>query len=379
MAPFTECRQSITTFKRDWVCDCVNLVVFVAKIRTGMNLRSDSKDTIVHRLEYRSLSEGIRLPTNQSIIARCLCLREENKLLSSKDIFKMIVSEVKEIWDRDFIPIKVTNSVLFMITSIHHKWDSMKKYGSRLTQPTDQLNKKMSEFQIVLNQLFDIADGDAFEKLKASRRSTWKEDWEFLVNQRNSRTGYMGGVDHEATRFEMRRARRLKTANQARQSALNDNEIENLLSDISEERTDEFEDVQENYLPILNKRKQATDNACLIVPTNKLLEATSEVSDRCGLSIRDQLFVTSRLVNVGGGNIEDFSLSVSSAWRQRNSAREQIAEKIKEKWLEEKPKFAVVHWDSKMMSFFSGKKEERVAILVSGALSGYLFVQSQFH
>lgn len=132
----------------------------------------------------------------------------------------------------------------------------------RLTQPTDQLNKKISEFQIVLNQLFDIADGDAFEKLKASRRSTWKEDWEFLVNQRNSRTGYMGGVDHEATRFVMRRARRLKTANQARQSALKDNEIENLLSDISEESTDEFEDVQENFLPIF-EQTETSNRQCL--------------------------------------------------------------------------------------------------------------------
>lgn len=41
-----------------------------------------------------------------------------------------------------------------------------------------------------------------------------------------------------------------------------------------------------------------------------------------------------------------------------------------ENWLKEKPKYAVIHWDSKMIEFVTGKKEERVAIIVSGANSG---------
>ena len=150
-----------------------------------------------------------------------------------------------------------------------------------------------------------------------------------------------------------------------------------LLSDISDETSDECEDREENYIPILKKRKEIQDSTCLTVPTTKLLQATSEVSDLCGLSIRDHLLLTSRMVNVGGGNIAEFSLSVSSAWRQRNAARETLAKQIKEKWLlEDKPKYAVLHWDSKMLTFFCGKKEERVAILVSGASSGYYFLLS---
>ena len=132
-----------------------------------------------------------------------------------------------------------------------------------------------------------------------------------------------------------------------------------------------YHDKEESYVPVLKKRKQTPDSASFVLPTSSLLKATSDVSDRCRLSIRDQLLMTSRLINVGGGNTDDFSLSVSTTWRQRNVAREQLFEQIQKKWLEEKPQFAVIHWDSKMMSFFSWQKEERVAILVSGAPSGY--------
>jgi hypothetical protein len=42
-----------------------------------------------------------------------------------------------------------------------------------------------------------------------------------------------------------------------------------------------------------------------------------------------------------------------------------------ESWLKEKPKYAVIHWDKKIIDFVTGKKEERVTIIVSGAISGY--------
>lgn len=57
-------------------------------------------------------------------------------------------------------------------------------------------------------------------------------------------------------------------------------------------------------------------------------------------------------------------------WRQRTCEPEKLAKEIMENWLKEKPKYAVIHWDSKMIEFVTGKKEERVAIIVSGANSG---------
>jgi|688.fasta_scaffold2281342_1 hypothetical protein len=51
--------------------------------------------------------------------------------------------------------------------------------------------------------------------------------------------------------------------------------------------------------------------------------------------------------------------------------REKLSKEIMESWLKEKPKYAVIHWDKKIIDFVTGKKEERVTIIVSGAISGY--------
>ena len=67
------------------------------------------------------------------------------------------------------------------------------------------MKKKVSDFQNMLDQLFDITADNTYEVLKASRRPTWKEDGIFLLNQTSSRTGYMSGVDRELSRQKNRR------------------------------------------------------------------------------------------------------------------------------------------------------------------------------
>ena len=74
------------------------------------------------------------------------------------------------------------------------------------------------------------------------------------------------------------------------------------------------------------------------------------------------------MVSASGGNIpSDFPLSVSSIYRHRSNEREKLALKIKENWIsKEKPRFAILHWDSKLITHLSHGKIERVAVLVSG-------------
>ena len=98
-------------------------------------------------------------------------------------------------------------------------------------------------------------------------------------------------------------------------------------------------------------------------------------ADRIRLSIRDQVIAQSCLINNGGGSLDDFTLSIGSVWRQRTKARRILSENIKKDWIaKEKPKYPVLHWDSKLIDFLSGTKEERVAILISGAESGYIII-----
>lgn len=128
-------------------------------------------------------------------------------------------------------------------------------------------------------------------------------------------------------------------------------------------------DVDESF-NVNNKRKKKDNKVSLVIPANAITKATSQVADRIGLSVRGHLLLQSRLVNIGGAELGQFSLSTSTVWRQRTCEREKLAKEIMENWLKEKPKYAVIHWDSKMIEFVTGKKEERVAIIVSGANSG---------
>lgn len=64
----------------------------------------------------------------------------------------------------------------------------------------------------------------------------------------------------------------------------------------------------------------------------------------------------------------DFNLSKSSTHRQRVAMREEVYSRIRSEWLNRKPKFPVVHWDTKLIKHLSGKSGERVAVLVSGGV-----------
>ncbi|KAI9550672.1 hypothetical protein GHT06_013437 [Daphnia sinensis] len=61
---------------------------------------------------------------------------------------------------------------------------------------------------------------------------------------------------------------------------------------------------------------------------------------------------------INGGSLDEMSMSVSSVFRQRRAAREKTVAALKEKWLSTKPKFCVLHWDSKLITLISGRKEE---------------------
>ena len=66
------------------------------------------------------------------MIARFICLQNERKLETSKFLIKEIVAEVEEVWGRASIPTKSTTIVIFLMTSLHGKWEILKKFGQKL-------------------------------------------------------------------------------------------------------------------------------------------------------------------------------------------------------------------------------------------------------
>lgn len=120
------------------------------------------------------------------------------------------------------------------------------------------------------------------------------------------------------------------------------------------------------------KKQKRSALVSIEIQSDNLSRATTTVSSRCGLSVRKQLLVQSSIICTSGGSVDHFPLSVASVWRHRNSARKEVAKQIMTDWLNNgKPAFPILHWDSKLIDFLSGEKEERVPLLISGASSGY--------
>jgi homoserine acetyltransferase len=67
----------------------------------------------------------------------------------------------------------------------------------------------------------------------------------------------------------------------------------------------------------------------LNIPSKQLSEVVAPAADRSGLSIRQQLLIQSTIVMNSGGTLDAMSMSVSTVWRQRRTARENAVVIIK--------------------------------------------------
>lgn len=118
------------------------------------------------------------------------------------------------------------------------------------------------------------------------------------------------------------------------------------------------------------RKRKKTITVNLQLSSTEFISNSVQVADRCGLSISSQLLLTSQIVNSSGGNLCDFSLSKTSIWRKRESVREELAKSIRAEWLKGNPKHLVLHWDTKICHSSSNKKQERIAVIISGTSSG---------
>ncbi len=125
--------------------------------------------------------------------------------------------------------------------------------------------------------------------------------------------------------------------------------------------------------PIRSKATSVEDDGFihLSLPRKDLLSKSAEVATRCGISHRQQVALTAKLVKIGGGNLADTSLSVATSFRQRKTATKSSADNIKREFVEHMPKYLVLHWDSKVIKYaHHHKSDDRLAIIVSKPGSG---------
>lgn len=91
------------------------------------------------------------------------------------------------------------------LITLYNSW----KLLSKIDEKERPNHSKIIEFKVKLDALCDLSPKNAYELLKASRLSTWKEDWTFLENQRKvPQIGYMASIDRNLLEMEKRKEER---------------------------------------------------------------------------------------------------------------------------------------------------------------------------
>mgnify|MGYP003345396186 FL=1 len=175
----------------------------------------------------------------------------------------------------------------------------------------------------------------------------------------------MGGIDHELLAMEARK--RSRTAVQCslrsvrpRYAGLDITEIEA----ITENDEDSVSDspTEPEFTP--RRTSTPTRSIALYIPAQGLTKHFTPLADRLRLSSRELLAIQSKVITVGGANVEQTKLSLTTVRRQRTRTREEISERIRNNFVP--PQYPSIHWDGKLIQRLSGKKEDRIAVFISG-------------
>lgn len=177
----------------------------------------------------------------------------------------------------------------------------------------ERTSKRIENFSSDILKLFDISANDCYETLKASRQPGWKQDYQFLLNQRQTpQVGFMGREDQASIQLEKRRKARQILIEKKRN--LTNTQIVQIFSDESSYVTESTDEDIEDFIPDRN----STPHPSVItidIPTRSILQEISQTADRCNVSIRGQVAMASALIRSGGGNLLDVSLSKSTGHR----------------------------------------------------------------
>ena len=194
-----------------------------------------------------------------------------------------------------------------------------------------------------MKQLCDFSPLDVEAQLSASERRSakWKEDYQFLLQQRcYPQEGFIGGVDRDHRAKEKQLAKKkLKAVTQSKPA-----QVEHLQSDLDRSLSNNEDNQLEEEFTVPRLRKKTT-TVSVTLSTKSLAKNVSAVSVSRGLSIRDQTVVIGSLIASSGGNVNDFTLSNTSTWRNNRKAQQEKHQEIVSKFVP--PEHCVIHWDSK--------------------------------
>lgn len=148
-----------------------------------------------------SLASLNYLPIKKEVIQRYNYFRSENKRTEVRAVCKMVLVELKSLWESAGIPIQSDHSVLNKLFSLNEKVLKFKKIipQSRQGKAVSSNILKMSK---ELNTLFDISTKDCQRQLSRSFDPNSKNAWQFLLDQRKRRKKTIENMNYRTIESE---------------------------------------------------------------------------------------------------------------------------------------------------------------------------------
>ena len=304
------------------------------------------------------------LPTTLDVLKVYFYQHNKNNL-SQKDAVKAVVLALSDIWCKARIPTSEQRSIIRKLESLLDRYRNICRNKGR---PSSTQQSKEAEFSNSINSLFDIAHHDAFNII------TIDEDRLFLIDQRLERKFGMGTVDTELAKKEEKADKRKLQENERQRKEEHRKrkatESVVLLSSSSESDGSSDEDVY--CPPVTTPSTSQTDQQSSkrkLTATEIIPKCLASALDRTNVSDRKAAYIIAAAAQVYSPNVDDVAklpLSFSSIRRSREKHRAEFSNETKANFLPEIP--LVIHMDGKLLPAISGgpKKEDRVAILVTG-------------
>ena len=238
-----------------------------------------------------------------------------------------IVKKVKEEgnWICSGIPMMSDISISSKIKKLYEEHRALNKNKNK---PNSDLLKR-EEFSEKLDNLFDISIPGVEENLMSDRlrdQEAREEDIRFLEDQkdpdrRKMSVGKLSDDRHEGAVVEkIRKNTRTDRMVQENYFIVNNNEVEVGISD-----NDETED----YIPPKQNKKKS-DKVTLVIDRKRLAKETAVTAKRHKIGVTAQRDMLANFINIGGGDIADFSLSNKTVRNAGTVTVREEAQRIKE-------------------------------------------------
>ena len=275
------------------------------------------------------------LPENKfKSVSKLVCcpMKTGTRVASCEENCICVVNRVKNEgnWVASGLPMVTDQSIMNKIVGLNEEFKALDKNKTKSGTNIAKREKFISK----LNGLFDISAKDAINLIKNDRLrkdEDKNEDVAFLEDQRdqNQRKMCVGKLDKNYEKAVQNKAWRAKREERVvlkvSDNPGNNNEIEN---DEFEECKDKSDKNDEDFKVPEQKTKKA-NTVTITLPRKRLAQETAVTAKRHKLSITAQRDMLANIINVGGGDVSEFSISNKTVRTAGAEAISDCADKIK--------------------------------------------------